>query len=80
MIVALLHPRPNRCMSVAALIGWCRNCCGCGDVGERTVGNPFGGGLDRVPCKVGIASGSLGLTVAEKLTGHRQAVTRGERS
>ena len=47
-------------------------------VGRAAVRNPLGGGLHRVPCKVGVAGGRLDPTVAEELSDHRQAFAEGE--
>ena len=43
------------------------------------VGNPFGGGLHRLPCKVGVAVGRLDLAVPEQLADHRQSLAERER-
>ena len=48
------------------------------DIGQKAVRNLLGGGFHRVPSKVGIVCGGLGLTVAEKRTDHPQAVPQGE--
>lgn len=39
----------------------------CGDIGERTVRNFLGGGLDRMSCRVSIAGCGLALRMAEEL-------------
>ena len=50
----------------------------CSDFGEKAVHNPFDCGFHRASCKLGIASGGLELTVAEKFADHRKALAQGE--
>ena len=45
---------------------------------REAVRNPGGGGFIESRAKVGIASGGLDLTVAEKLSDHRPAFTERE--
>ena len=46
---------------------------------REAVGNSYGGGLHRLPRKVGVAGGRRDLAVAEELGDHRQAFAEGER-
>ena len=48
-------------------------------IGADTPCDPSRGSLDRIPGKVGVASGCLHLRVTKELPDHRQALAQGQR-